>query len=58
MARRLEPTHHRRKVNMTIKENADCTAVEQCQAGGQGQVLASIMPRAQNRTAEKGSTLK
>ena len=37
--------------------NADCTAVERCQSGGQGQVLASTMPRAPNRAAQ-GSTLK
>ena len=33
------------------------TAVERRQAGGQSQMLASTMPRAQNRTA-KGSTVK
>ena len=33
-----------------------CTSAEGCRAGGQGPVLASTMPRAQNRAA-KGSTL-
>ena len=54
---RVEPTIQRRTVSRTTEGNAYCTAVEQCQAGVQGQVLASTMLRAQNRTA-KGTTVK
>ena len=36
----------------SIWGNADCTTVEWCRAGGQGQVLVSTMPRAQNRAAK------
>ena len=41
---------------MSLYGHAACTAVEWCQTGRQGQVLASTMSRAQNRAA-KGSTL-
>ena len=50
----VELTLHRRiHLSRQYKKNADCTAVDRFQAGGQGQMLASTL----YRTA-KGSTLK
>ena len=48
---RIEPT-------MTIQGHALCTAVQWCQAGGQGQVLPSTIPRAQNRSAKSSTLLR
>ena len=53
---KVEPTLHHRTVSMTMEGNADCTAVERCQAGRLGDSSVdkyNVCQRAQNR-ATKG----
>ena len=56
LLKELKPALHRCIGITTIQEHAACTAVERCQAGGLGQVVASTMPRAQ-KEEEKGLTV-